>query len=177
MRKLGFLLLLLPFVALAVTACDGTEELAGPQMVPYEATASFSPTSAALTVCQLPEGYPGDPVALAAESAGVGQHSPYLGETVSVITIEGCTLTETGVLGWGTFTHTGSGGDAISGSWDALFTPPDFEFVANGKAHPIVFESGTGSLSGVSGWAEGTGTIDPATGAGTFSVQGEISEP
>lgn len=98
-----------------------------------------------------------------------------MGETTSYISIEYCAVTATGVLGGGHFTHTAANGDAVSGAWDALFTPPTFAFVTSGKDHPIVFESGTGRFDGVSGHAYGTGTINPVTGLGTFSVRGMMS--
>lgn len=197
MRKLRFLLLLLPFVFLGVAACDdsvnpaGPDQTAiagheaatagplsaarhGPKMVPYKADARFAPQSLVLTVCTLPPGYSGDPVALAQDNGGVGQHS-HMGRTTSSITIAYCAVTATGVLGGGHFTHVAANGDSFSGLWDALFTPPTFEFVKNGKTQPLVFESGTGRFEGISGYAQGSGTINPVTGFGTFSVRGVIS--
>jgi hypothetical protein len=204
MRKLTFLLLLLPFVALGITACDGSENPAGPaapdqaslagtgaggagpisaaghgrELVPYRAEASFWPGTANMTPC-FPDGSTTPVAALPAFSVGEGEHS-HLGRATSVITDDYCTAildgpTLVGLLAGGTFTHTAANGDAISGVWDALFTPPSFEFVANGKNHPIVVTDGTGRFAGASGYAYGSGTIDPNTGQGSFSVQGVLT--
>jgi len=202
MRNLAFLLFILPLVALGITACDGSGNPAGPNqtalagdqagtagplsaarklvkgMVPYKADASFGPGTTDLTYC-FPEGSDIPVAALAAFSIGEGQHS-HLGRATTVITDDYCTAildgsVLVGLLAGGPFTHTAANGDAVSGVWDALFTPPTFAFVANGKTQPIVFESGTGRFDGVSGYAYGTGTINPVTGVGTFSVRGMMS--
>ena len=195
MRKLGFLFLLLPFVPLGGTACDQSENPASPnqtalagdeaatagplsaarhgtKMVPYKADASFWPGTTDVTPCY----FDGTQVAaLSASSVGEGRHT-HLGWATSVITDDYCTAFLDGsLLAGGTFTHTGANGDSFSGLWDAFFTPPTFEFVANEKAHPLVATGGTGRFAGASGYFYGGGTIDPATGAGTFSAQGVIS--
>ena len=201
MRKLGFLFLLLPFVPLGVTACDQSENPASPnqtalagdeaatagplsaarhgtKMVPYKTDASFWPGTTDLRLC-FPEGSTTPVAALSAYSVGEGRHT-HLGWATSVITDDYCTAildgsTLVGLLAGGTFTHTGANGDSFSGLWDAFFTPPTFEFVANGKSHPLVATGGTGRFAGASGYFYGGGTIDPTTGAGTFSAQGVIS--
>jgi hypothetical protein len=201
MRKLAFILLLLPFVPLGVAGCDQSENPAGPnqtalagdeagtagtlsaawhgpKMVPYKADASFGPGTTSLTPC-IPDGSTTPVTALPAFSIGEGEHS-HLGRATSVIVDDYCTAildgtTLVGLLAGGTFTHTAANGDAVTGLWDALFTPPTFEFITNGKAHPTVFTGGTGRFAGASGNAYGGGTIDAVTGLGTFSVQGIIS--
>lgn len=189
MRKLTTPILVAAVTTSAAVGCDGSFDLLQPEasapavsatasdgarLVPYRAEASFEPGSASLTVCDLPPGYAGDPVALPSLLLATGQHS-HLGRTTSRITIENCELTSAGVLGGGAFVHTSARGDGFSGSWDALFTPPVFAFVSNGKPHPIVAESGTGRFEGLDGHWYGRGTIDLATGTGTFFVRGMIS--
>lgn len=186
MPKLNSLLLGLLLLPLGLIGCDGrTNPLTptptfarndGPKAVAYRATASFVPGSPALTLCDLPPGYSGEPVALPSLLVATGEHT-HMGRTTSEITIDYCAVTATGVLGGGDFAHTGGNGDSFQGRWDALFTPPTFAFVENGKGYPIVAEEGTGRFEGISGQAYGTGTIDPLTGAGTFSVRGEITSP
>lgn len=195
MRHPGLVLLLAPFLGLA--ACGdapvptdpgrasvealttgaivaATDIPSATRLVPYRAEASFGPASPALTFCTEPPGYAGPPVALGAVNVGTGTHA-HLGRATSTIMIDWCALTASGVLGGGTFEHVGANGDAISGLWDALFTPPTFTFVHNGKDSPIVVTGGSGRFEGASGHVSGTGTIDPATGLGTFSVKGGIS--
>lgn len=145
-----------------------------PMMVPYRAEAAFAPGSPELTVCDLPAGYSGDPVALPTLAVGEGQQT-YLGRATTAITTEYCALTPAGVLAGGHVINTAADGASLNGVWDALITPPTFVFVENGKAAPIVVDGGTGRFEGASGYSSGTGTVDLATGAGTFSVRGWIS--
>lgn len=191
MRTVTKLLCCSALILPGVFACDGSSDPFGPRvdpevhapavdrasvhvegdgMVPYRASASFAPGSANLTACASA----GPPMALPALLIGDGPHS-HMGRATSEITIESCQVTSAGVLGSGHYTHTARNGDSFGGSWDALFTPPTYTFVANGKDFPILAESGTGRFEGISGHAWGTGTIDPVTGHGTFSVRGMIS--
>lgn len=145
-----------------------------PDMVPYRADIPFSPASSAMTLCTTPPGYVGPPVALPALQVGWGHHT-HLGLAYSEMTIDACQLTPDGIVGGGHFTHTAQNGDGISGRWDALFTPPTWRFVQNGKPYPAMVDGGTGRFAGATGYAFGTGMIDPATGAGTAAVQGWLS--
>lgn len=176
----------------AVLGCSDLNDTAGPDaalsatrpalvpqsqasaMVPYRADAAFAPGSPQLTVCDLPAGYSGDPVALPTLAVGEGQQT-YLGRATTAITTEYCSLTAQGVLAGGHVSNTAPNGESLNGVWDALITPPTFVFVDNGKAAPIVVDGGTGRFEGVSGYSSGAGTVDLTTGAGTFSVQGWIT--
>lgn len=191
MRRLPILFLCVALIPLAVLACDGRQGPMAPDsapivdaarvaatnglgygrdMVPYAARASFAPGSTDLTLCAPATAS----MALPSLLIGVGPHT-HLGMATSEITIEYCEVTSNGLLGGGRFTHTARNGDSITGVWDALFTPPTSEFVAAGKPWPILADGGTGRFEGVTGYAGGSGTIDPTTGEGTFSVRGVIS--
>lgn len=191
MRKLAIFHLAFFTLPLGLLGCDGLESPVnpnpapsadaaalstglgnGPKMVPYAAKAAFVPGSSAMTVCTPAAAG----VALPAMLVAKGKQT-HLGRTSSRITIEECSVTGGGVLGGGQFTHTSASGDGFSGRWDALFTPPTFVFVDNGKDHPLVADEGTGRFQGISGYAGGTGTIDLGTGEGTFEAQGKISSP
>jgi hypothetical protein len=145
-----------------------------PGMAPYRADIPFAPASPAMTACSTPPGYDGPPVALPALQAGWGHHS-HLGLAYSEITIDACQLTPDGLIGGGHFTHTAKNGDGISGRWDALFTPPTWRFVENGKPYPAMIDAGTGRFAGATGYGFGGGTIDLATGKGTAEVNGWLS--
>ena len=201
MRKLTFLLLVLPFVALGIAACDSTQNLVGPagaeqafpesgtdgsagrmsadrqldhQMVHFASVASFAPMTQNLIFCDLPPDYSGDPVAFPVDSAGSGESS-FMGEIEIYIVFDYCQVTPVGVLGGGRFVDTDNNGDTVSGIWDAIFMPPVFVFIRNGKAQPLIIEDGTGSYAGTTGFARGGGTIDPETGSGSYVVRGMVN--
>lgn len=102
-----------------------------------------------------------------------------LGETNSVVTLDACTIYPEGYLqGPGTFTHTGSNGDAIFGTYVGLiYLDGTISFDPDVADPPIVVTGGSGRFVDADGWAIGGGTIDLVTGVGSFWIEGMISAP
>lgn len=123
----------------------------------------------------------GNPVQFAFPSntiTAVGEVS-VLGTTNSVVTLDACTIYPEGYLqGPGTFTHTGSNGDAIVGTYvGVIYLDGTISFDPDVADPPIVVTGGSGRFVGATGWATGGGTIDLVTGTGSFWIDGMISAP
>ena len=189
MRKLTFLFLLVPFIALWAYGCDSAENPIGPneqslatdraaapgalsasqqapKMVPLKARMSYEDDPGDGVQCRTP--WTPDPPFIFFPERVLGQGQwTHLGRTTSEIRISECAWTPGGIAASGTATHTGANGDAIEVEWVGLFDQAANTILFD----PIVITGGTGRFEGASGQAVGGGSFDPAV----FWVDGMIS--
>jgi hypothetical protein len=102
-------------------------------------------------------------------AAGTGSH---FGKLASVILGTGCAVNlATGVVSMaGTAVHTAANGDRLFATWTGTM-------LAGSLTLDINFSGGTGRFQGVTGSGLGSGTMNPATGSGEWTINGRITPP
>jgi hypothetical protein len=111
----------------------------------------------------------GHGVRLASQSTAFGTFS-HLGRTHSVITTASCELDPgTGKVAMlGVVLHKAANGDELHATWTGAIDDDDLTL-------DIHIDGGTGRFVRANGNARGVGTVDPATGAGEYRVDGMFS--
>jgi hypothetical protein len=166
-RRLGAVPLWIVAGVLLLLGVAAPASAAGSHQVPIKGTMSFAADPSGGTIaCTSPVGLTHPRVV---DFHGIISH---LGNTSSVSTISDCSLSLTTGLfvEHGQYVHTAANGDQAYGT---------SEIVVNVVTGAMTFTAeatgGTGRFAGVSGEVSGTGTADLATGTGTLTFSGWMS--
>lgn len=179
-KKLGVTALLLTLGSLA--ACESTT---APEAAPDAVLAASMAGGAVMVPITIREAYapapdatmtPCEPAAAGAALPSVllawGQGT-HLGRMTSVLSGGICTVDiGTGLISFtGNAVHTAANGDRLFAEFAGTISPGTLT-LSN-----ITFTGGTGRFENVTGYGSGGGTLETATGAGWFEVNGMISRP